>query len=342
MKNIYVLFIVLGLSFFSCQQKEVLPMNGEITIAPEFQPYVNQFVEEAAIRGNTIDFSDTGLIMQFSTLSLGTAAQCQELGDDRRGNHNILFDETLWALEAPPRKAFLVFHELGHCELGRNHLNAQLANEEWKSMMQGAIANATLSDKDQGRPVVFYGFRRDYYLDELFDETTTSPDWSNRTIQYSNLASTVSLFDTINSSSVQKSFDLASSNYQLDISLQRLNPTGDVGIKYGTLESAYVFKVTDNKEVLIELTGQITNKTDFFNGSSFLLTRPYRLFFCNDLSFSEQEFSLSIRQQDGLASFFLEEQFIFHVDAIGEINILVGAIQNNNNLKIKNFRLTAL
>ena len=134
-------------------------MNGEINIAPSFQPYVDQFIEEASARGIAIDFSDTGLSMQFGTLPLGTAAQCQELGDDRRGNHQLLFDENLWTIAAPARNEFLVFHELGHCELARQHTNNKLPNGEWESMMRGSIASAPFTTKEAGQPVNFHGFR---------------------------------------------------------------------------------------------------------------------------------------------------------------------------------------
>jgi len=305
-KTITILFI--GCLFIACKKKEEIPVNGEIDIAPSFQPYVDQFVAEASVRGIAIDFSDTGLKMYFRPLSLGTAAQCQELGNGSSGSHQILFDENLWAITAPARKEFLVFHELGHCELGRQHVNTKFPNGEWQSMMQGRIDNAPLSEKEQGRPVNFYGFRKSYYLDELFG---TNPNIPSPT-----------------------------TNYELEITVNRLKTTGDIGLKYGTLTNSYLFTWTEDKEVIIALGGQTANEIDFFNRGALLLIQPYRLYYCNDLSFPEQSLTFTIRQQDGIASFFLAEQFLYQVDAFDDTAILVGALQENENLKIERFKLS--
>lgn len=339
--NILLLFLCI---FFACKDKEVLPMNGLINIAPTFQPYVDEFIQSAAERGFDIDFSDTGLSMQFSEQPLGTAARCLEFGDDRRGSHMIEFDENLWAIAAPERRAFLVFHELGHCELNRAHDNGQLANGAWKTMMQGAITGSPLNSKNTGRPVVFYGFRKDYYLDELFGLSPEVPDWATFTDEYHGIMEEQKeiIFDTLNINRLQTDFALETTNYELEIGLNRLNNTGDIGIKYGTLEQSYIFKINNKNEVLVELAGKVPTEIEFYNGGNVILGFPFRLFFCDDLPLDDSTNKLTIRQQKGIASFFLNEQFLFHVDAFDNQNILVGSIQNNDNLVISSFTLTML
>lgn len=341
-KTIIVLFFSLAL--FACKEKEALPMNGAIDIAPTFQPYVDQFIKEASIRGKEIDFSDTGLSIQFSELPLGTAAQCQELGDGSRGNHRILIDENLWAIAAPTRREFLVFHELGHCELDRRHQNDQLPNGEWQSMMQGTISNSPLSDKERGRPVNFHGFRRDYYLNELFDLIPNIPDWSNFQDSYTDISPNQKTiqFDTSNIKLIQERFELATIQYELTIHLKRLKDAGTIGIKYGTLQQSYLFKVTGEGEILIELAGQVPNEIDFYNGGAIILSSPYRLYFCNDLLLPNSTLELTIRQQNGITSFFLNQEFLYQVDAFDDPAILVGSIQENDNLDIERFSLSTL
>ena len=335
----FVLFLF-SLFLLACNNKEELPMNGVIDIAPAFQPYVDAFLTEANERGIPIDFSDTGLSLQFNTLPMGTAAQCQEIGDDRRGSHEILFDENLWAIAAPQRKEFLVFHELGHCELARAHQNDQFPNGEWRSMMQGAIQNAPLSDKNQGRPVVFYGYRKEYYLDELFDLTPNTPDWSQLDADYFDVSPEQKniRFNTSATNLLQQQFERSNENYELEIQLQRMKEEGDIGLKYGTLNQSYSFKVTDNQEILIELNGQVSNEIDFYNGPAITIFSPYRLFFCNDLTFDDSRLILTIRQNENNAYFFLNQEILFQVDALEDSAILVGAIQENNNLVVDNFR----
>jgi hypothetical protein len=71
-------------------------------------------------------------------------------------------------------KEDLIFHELGHGLLGRNHLNTTLENGDWKSIMCGG-------DKvnDRSWNINYKGMRRAYYVDELFDESTSAPDFSS-------------------------------------------------------------------------------------------------------------------------------------------------------------------
>lgn len=335
------LLLLLLLSFFACKNREVLPMNGIINIAPAFQPYVEEFIQAAAERGVDIDFSDTGLSMQFSAQPLGIAARCMEFGDDRRGSHMIEFDENLWNIAAPERKAFLVFHELGHCELNRGHENEQLPNGAWQTMMQGTIADSPLNNKNSRRPVVFYGFRKDYYLDELFNPSTHVPDWSRFTDNYDAISDNqkMTIIDTLNINRLQTSTELINTNYELEVSLERLNNTGDIGIKYGSLEQSYIFKINNDNEILIELAGKVPTEIEFYNGGNVILAFPFRLFFCDDLLLNNSVNKLTIRQQNGIASFFLNEQFLYHVDAFSSTNILIGSIQTANNLAISSFSL---
>ena len=207
--------------------------------------------------------------------------------------------------------------------------------------MQGNIANEPLSEKDRGRSVNFSGFRKSYYLDELFGVTTSNPDWSTFTANYEAIppSQKTILFDTLNSTALQKSFDSLPTNYELEMRVARLKPSGDIGFKYGTLTNSYFFRCTDNQEILIELGGQVSSELDFFSGSTFILAAPYRLYFCNDLSFRNQPLTFTIRQQEGIAAFFVNEQFLYQVDAFTDPAILVGAIQENDNLRVEHFQL---
>ena len=73
----------------------------------------------------------------------------------------------------------LIFHELGHCVLGRLHQNDYLPNGDPKSLMiqneldQYACVYDLSGDNDCNNL-----FKREYYLDELFDPTTPTPDWA--------------------------------------------------------------------------------------------------------------------------------------------------------------------
>ncbi len=71
-------------------------------------------------------------------------------------------------------REILVFHELGHAILKiPNHRDSNLPNGAFKSIMFGTSGWSVNS--------AFYIndlTKREYYLDELFDETTPVPDWA--------------------------------------------------------------------------------------------------------------------------------------------------------------------
>lgn len=339
----YMAIFLIVFVFLACKEAEVLPMNGEVSIDEAFQPYVDQFIEEAATRGQIIDFSDTGLTMQFGIIDESKVATCLELGDDRRGSHIIEFDRTVWNISANPWREFLVFHELGHCELKRKHQNDQLPNEEWFTIMRGIDPNEPIVGNDRKRPVSFFGFRKQYYLDELFGLSPNEPEWASFTVNYNKIKDhqKETISHIVNASELRQEFDLPSTNYELEIKLNRLQAAGDIGVRYGTLKESYLFKVDKNNDLLIEWAGAIPSERQFFTDGNLNQAFPFRLFFCN-LPLDNQNLKLTIQQQNGIASFFLNEKFLYHLDALESKKILVGAIQNKENLNIEYFKISAL
>jgi hypothetical protein len=71
-------------------------------------------------------------------------------------------------------KEDLIFHELGHGLLSRNHLNSTLENNEWKSLMCGGT-----KVNNRSWNINYRGIRRSYYIDELFDEGTKALDFGS-------------------------------------------------------------------------------------------------------------------------------------------------------------------
>lgn len=162
----FVLLLIL-LHLFSCTNPH------EYIVGEGFKQYVHQFELEAKLRGKTIDLESSGLIVEFADLKDNQAGLCHYEKPIR-----IEIDKSYWnaiskAQNAELMKEELMFHELGHGVLGRAHLNTLLENGDWKSLMCGG-------DKVGNRPwnINYHGVRRNYYIDELFDEKTSIPDFS--------------------------------------------------------------------------------------------------------------------------------------------------------------------
>ncbi|HQG68001.1 MAG TPA: hypothetical protein PLW20_05305, partial [Paludibacteraceae bacterium] len=102
-----------------------------------FSTYLYTFQSEAAKRGQVFNFQQEGLIMEFADLTDNKAGLCHYEKPIR-----IEIDRTYWNdiskyAGAEYMKEDVIFHELGHGFLGREHLNDVLENGDWKSMMCG-------------------------------------------------------------------------------------------------------------------------------------------------------------------------------------------------------------
>jgi hypothetical protein len=165
----YILLVLITALFFvSCKDP------NEYRVDAEFTDYLNRFVQKGASRGHTFDLTANGLIIEFAKLKNNNAGLTHYEDPIR-----IEIDKTYWTAigktaGADMMKEDLIFHELGHGLLNRKHLNATLENGDWKSIMCGG-------EKVNGRAwnINYKGIRRNYYIDELFDESTQAPDFSS-------------------------------------------------------------------------------------------------------------------------------------------------------------------
>lgn len=148
-------------------------------VPEEIQPLVDSFIHEAAIRGVTV--SITNLIVTYDdNPANAVCGSCNSSvpSNDIQKIITIRSEAPCW-IEQLELEA-LVFHELGHCILGRLHLNDLLPNGDPKSLMiaDNVGLYAPCLYPIDGEPCD-NSFKRDYYLDELFNEDTPVPDWAD-------------------------------------------------------------------------------------------------------------------------------------------------------------------
>lgn len=136
-----------------------------------FAPYVQKFRADAKRYGR--NFDDTALTIRFANLTGNKAGQCYM----NRKTILIEIDRKYWddisqSANAENLREELIFHEMGHGFTQRYHLNDQFALGDWKSMMFGdALPNNC-------EPALNYrGMRKEYYIKELFTQTTEAPEW---------------------------------------------------------------------------------------------------------------------------------------------------------------------
>ncbi len=148
-------------------------------IPDSVEPYVETFDEYAQQRGLDYDFEELGLIIEFSNLGEDTAARCNYEDPIR-----IELDEETWtAANEDDREAIMMrYMALGF--LNRQNTNTVFPNGEWTSLMRGRPYG---TENTMYHTLNYYGFRKPYYVDELFDEKTQWPWWADNQTSYDSI-----------------------------------------------------------------------------------------------------------------------------------------------------------
>ncbi len=159
----------------SCEQEET---PEPVRTIPELvQPHVDRFILEAERRGVSLDISklsfefELGLTIPNQGLAIASCTRTEDLHLVKIDTSNVF-----WVHGGPMGQEEVVFHELGHCLLQRPHKEDRLATDDFRSIMraQGALSYGSFNTFLQSSMV----HRRDYYLDELFNENTPAPCWA--------------------------------------------------------------------------------------------------------------------------------------------------------------------
>jgi Zn-dependent peptidase ImmA (M78 family) len=134
--------------------------ENEVKISPKLQSYFDTFAKEAAERGIEVDFAKNGIFgdLDIITSSTGAVGQCFH---NKNSPNRVLIDVRYWNKIDSNSKEFLIFHELGHCILFREHLDSKKSNGHCISIMHSSEDVCKFEyDKNS----------RKEYIDELFKQ----------------------------------------------------------------------------------------------------------------------------------------------------------------------------
>lgn len=293
----------------------------------EFQEYVDRFIEEAAKRGKTIDFTDSGLSIQFrDAVSKESGGVCY------LGQHRIEIEKFFWDDANDLQREGLIFHELGHCELDRRHRNDLLSNGEWASRMRGDPI-----PEGQTIPVNTVGTRRDYYINELFDENIPEPEWVNWTFDYNEFDSTQRMvlkeIPGGNLGRFQEALSTAPSlDFELELEVKLGASESWVGFQWGSLQGVRAIQIV------------FRGSKRFFIGSGNEVYGVLREFNELDILKDSDEFNkLTLRKVGDLYQVFVNEQFVYWFDFITPSTTdFVSLVSGQTNPSYRNIKLTRL
>lgn len=293
-------FLILTVIVGGCSKDELNPYTNEDLANDEFYPYLELFLEEANKRG--YDFGTHYLNFYFADIDYAVGLS--------QGRNKILIDRKYWNTATPERKEWLIFHELGHSILNRKHRNERSDSGECFSFMKGSENDFECSMN------LYSSLWRNYFLDELFDETTPLPEWyenyQNYEKSYSNtkdiiIESNISIFHT------QIDLDTIS-NFVLEIQFNRLQSNTDSSIGF---------------------TSSIQFNGYYFNGYQgtplkFLkINRDTNNMFENLNYNFEDNVKLTIRKNENLFQFFIDEQFLHAMEIVSFDNTNLTIVVNN-------------
>lgn len=146
----FVLLLSLILGTMSCS-KDTVETDAELI------PYFEVFAAEAAQRGITVDYEARRIEGLFQNITDGNVAgQCFRNIEKPR---KVIIDIDYWDNATEAVREVLVFHELGHCFLERDHDDRKDGNNVCQSIMHSSPQVCDLDLNDMNR---------EEYLDELF------------------------------------------------------------------------------------------------------------------------------------------------------------------------------
>jgi hypothetical protein len=141
-------------------------MGCRTNVPDDVSGYVDSFIREAELRDYDFSHARRGLTIEFTNLPDNKAGSSKSTFF---GSH-IKLDPLIWKQMNGRQKEMLVFHELGHCVLGRQHRSETLELGECASIMKEGGENTCMAD-------IYSDSWRSYYIDELFDADVQLPDW---------------------------------------------------------------------------------------------------------------------------------------------------------------------
>ncbi len=130
--------------------------DNETGIHPDLQDYFDRFAFEGAQRGLVIDYEALNI-----TADIKNIIDASVLGEciNQEGNRRIIVDEDKWDNFNDADREFLIFHELGHCALGRGHTDLVNPDGTCVSLMHSTLEVCDRNYNDDTRADL---------LDELF------------------------------------------------------------------------------------------------------------------------------------------------------------------------------
>lgn len=153
-----ILYFFLGASLFTISSCEFeIEPQIEYVVDTPVQEYYERFIYEASVRGLDLEYATYQVEASISDIpEHNVIGQCSW---DQTHKHAITLDKAYWNSANDLQREFVVFHELGHCVLGRDHVDNSDVNGHCASIMTSGTGDCR---------VLYIQSNRTKLLNELF------------------------------------------------------------------------------------------------------------------------------------------------------------------------------
>lgn len=159
-RSILFITILTVIILSSCQTDITVDNTPEIensVIPIQLQSYFETFKSKGEDYGVMVDYDQANITAEIKLINEGSVAgSCTTNGHDLR---HITIDQTFWNQASELLREMVIFHELGHCILGRGHREDSFSNGICRSIMRSGLGNC----RD-----AYISTNREYYIQELF------------------------------------------------------------------------------------------------------------------------------------------------------------------------------
>lgn len=150
MKTVIYIAVLVGL--VACGRQEM---------DPAFAPLVAQFESDASHQGRNIRVTSSIKFGIPANSAVSNGHQDAICLTDAFGRKDIFVDQEIWNSSNEIEQTAILYHELGHCELGRNHSN-EVVNDG------GVVQALSIMNADVGLVLGVLPPHREALMEELF------------------------------------------------------------------------------------------------------------------------------------------------------------------------------
>ena len=159
--------IMLILFLVGCQKEQIIQLSDgtealEVkypNVEQTLWPYFQMFETEGAKRGILIDLVEEGIMGHIAHIDDGDViGQCRY---SHFQPNQVTIDHSFWNNASDAYKELVVFHELGHCYLWRDHNDTAI----------NGVCQSIMHSGGGGCRTLYNARNRSTYIDELFSES---------------------------------------------------------------------------------------------------------------------------------------------------------------------------